>query len=336
MGCNHSKAWVGNGPTTSSQREEPVPQEVEDPVPQECDAVADVVFVEEAGVAEVNGTYTRRWRSGVSEDRDGEASYGNEHGILLFRYSFSTGNRYWYLSDSGGDLRKASGDYYRVKSDAASPPLEGWNLAGCAKGEEPVPRIIYGVPHCDATIDVGHATADEPTIQLVVNLMSGEELTTVMVSPFWKGVHVKRAIAQNLEDGRGATKLVVDTEVFRDWKSVADMDLADGSIIQAVVVGSEVVVTNSGTPAVNGNYIRQDEIMNGAVCFRNEAGTLLFKYVMKGGSHFWYFSKDGNLAKSSGDYYRSKTTELLPPAVGWTMQGCPMGSEPLPEVELLF
>jgi len=311
-------------------RSQPVRQQIGD----SSDDVPDILFVARAGVADVNGTYTRRWRSvdTVSDDRDGVPSYCNGNGILLFRKCLAGGRRYWYFSDSGGDLTKASGDYYRVQSEAALPPLKGWNLLACAKGTNPVPRITYGVSH---SIGLVHAT-DAPRIQLVVLLVSGEELTRVAVSPEWKCVHVKRAIGQSLVNGRGVTKLIVGREVFRDAWSVADMDLADGGVIQAVIQGPDVIVRNSGTEAVNGNYIRQDGFMNGSVWFRNEAGTLLFKYVMKRGTHFWYFSKDGNLANAAGDYYWAESAEKLPPAVGWTLQGCPMGSEPFPELELLF
>ncbi|CAL1132754.1 unnamed protein product [Cladocopium goreaui] len=65
-----------------------------------------------------------------------------------------------------------------------------------------------------------------------------------------------------------------------------------------------------------------------APIFVNENGILLFKYRMARGTCYWYFSREGDLSRSDGDFYRVKSDlRTRPPLEGWTFEACPLGRQ---------
>eukprot|EP00435_Cladocopium_sp_Y103_P030383 s1384_g7.t1 len=65
-----------------------------------------------------------------------------------------------------------------------------------------------------------------------------------------------------------------------------------------------------------------------APVYVNENGILLFKYRMARGTCYWYFSREGDLSRSDGDFYRVKSDlRMRPPLEGWTFEACPLGRQ---------
>eukprot|EP00933_Yihiella_yeosuensis_P075197 TRINITY_DN84440_c0_g1_i1.p1 TRINITY_DN84440_c0_g1~~TRINITY_DN84440_c0_g1_i1.p1 ORF type:complete len:329 (-),score=31.94 TRINITY_DN84440_c0_g1_i1:454-1440(-) len=89
-----------------------------------------------SGVAAVNGLYVK-----MEKVLNEAPCFVNESGIMLFKYRFPSGNHHWYLSDVDGDLSKGDGDYFRVRSESALPPITGWTQAACPKSCLPLPQI---------------------------------------------------------------------------------------------------------------------------------------------------------------------------------------------------
>ena len=94
---------------------------------------------EGGGFAPANGTYTR------DGDYGGSPKWVHADGqIWLIRYRLPSGSHYWYVADKD-QLSRDDGDYYRVKTEAALPPVDGdWRLA--KDGVEPPPRFTADVP----------------------------------------------------------------------------------------------------------------------------------------------------------------------------------------------
>ena len=80
----------------------------------------------------VNGEYI------YHKDRGGTPSYRNGD-IVLMRYTINRA-KYWYLVNIK-DTKSGKFDYYRVRSDADTPPVEGWGCEGCQASLSPAPTI---------------------------------------------------------------------------------------------------------------------------------------------------------------------------------------------------
>ncbi|CAJ1354182.1 unnamed protein product, partial [Effrenium voratum] len=76
---------------------------------------------------------------------------------------------------------------------------------------------------------------------------------------------------------------------------------------------------------VNGYYLKSERCINGAPVFLNKSGIMLFKYIMRRGTPYWYFSRDGDLTTKHGDFYRVQSAQDLPPLEGWVAKDCPCG-----------
>eukprot|EP00971_Amphidinium_carterae_P054639 1076417-Amphidinium_carterae.1 len=119
-----------------------------------------VFVVQGAGVPDVNGTYTLV----ANSYHDSAPCYRNDAGTLLFRYRMRSGASYWYFSESTGNLNQSAGDYYRVQSEALTPPEAGWTTLSCSAGLVPVPRAIFCLDGADATASLPPAS-DGATIE---------------------------------------------------------------------------------------------------------------------------------------------------------------------------
>ncbi|CAE7715756.1 unnamed protein product, partial [Symbiodinium pilosum] len=51
---------------------------------------------------------------------------------------------------------------------------------------------------------------------------------------------------------------------------------------------------------VNGYYFKSPRRMNDAAVFTNNKGIMLFRYIMRRGTPYWYFSDAGDLTTKHG------------------------------------
>eukprot|EP00322_Chrysochromulina_rotalis_P027465 CAMPEP_0115851978 /NCGR_PEP_ID=MMETSP0287-20121206/12757_1 /TAXON_ID=412157 /ORGANISM="Chrysochromulina rotalis, Strain UIO044" /LENGTH=579 /DNA_ID=CAMNT_0003306021 /DNA_START=24 /DNA_END=1763 /DNA_ORIENTATION=+ len=95
------------------------------------------IVVSGAGLAFVNGRYVLD--GSYSNDRSpGVVKYSHGN-IWLLRYRLPNGRAFWYLADCE-QLSRNDGDYYRVASEAETPPCSAdWGLA--QDGRSPAPRL---------------------------------------------------------------------------------------------------------------------------------------------------------------------------------------------------
>mmetsp|Transcript_54242 Transcript_54242/g.87631 ORF Transcript_54242/g.87631 Transcript_54242/m.87631 type:complete len:328 (-) Transcript_54242:37-1020(-) len=311
------------------------------------DSCTDSYLIQGALIEKVNGIYHRQGNL-----MDGVPCYRNGAGVLLFRYRMASGASFWYLSSQSNNLNSSEGDYYRVKSESVRPTLADWSCSHCPDGRGPAPVISLIINNNSNNNDGADSGpdpcsksslsadvlllpgGDETAFDISVSLLSGSLLGTVPVCPSSTCLQVKFALRPFLQERRYVTKLIFGEQVLDDLQTVKDLQLEPDSSLQAIVQEADCIVRDAGVPEVNGNYIRQDELMAGAPCYVNEHGTLLFRYRFTRW-HYWYFSRgSGDLQKSEGDYFRVKTEELEPPATGWVSASCLAGRDPCPTVML--
>lgn len=170
-------------------------------------------------------------------------------------------------------------------------------------------------------------------LELHLHLISCARIATVNAEASWTGSQMKDAVRQLLQKGTAVAKITFGTAVWEDTLTAKELSLTTGSELHLIVAACDILVEAAGVWAVNGFYTqRGQEMMNGAPCYINDAGTLLFRYLFPNGKHYWYFSTPGNLSKSFGDYYRVKSEDLHPPSEGWTPDKCPLGAPEIPRV----
>mmetsp|Transcript_22406 Transcript_22406/g.42265 ORF Transcript_22406/g.42265 Transcript_22406/m.42265 type:complete len:254 (+) Transcript_22406:60-821(+) len=170
------------------------------------------------------------------------------------------------------------------------------------------------------------AEADEE-LEVRVHLLSGTELGRVGLTRPMKVADVKTRIAELLGDAETPSKLVLEGTILQDADTVRSCGITWDSILQVIVQPPAYRVDGAGVDEVNGLYFKSSSRMNHAVVFTNKRGIMLFKYVMRRGTHYWYFSDAGDLKTKHGDYYRIRSDGVLPPLTGWTTDDCPRGAD---------
>lgn len=304
-------------------------------------------FVEGAGVPEVNGGHLRK-----DELMNDAPCYRNEAGVLLFRYVMRHGSPFWYFSQEGQNVNSSAFDYFRVKTTEMLPPRTGWTSLGCqlGRGEEPIvigcqeeatdtagspsahsrPPVSPGAcdqasatsSTCMSPVSFTHEEKAAAPRALEVYLLSGAKLTTLRATDAWTCREVKAALQPLLPAGSCIGGVLCGAQALVGSATLGQLEAVENSTLQVTVHGYDYFVKGAGAPEVNGGYVRKEEMMNGAPCYRNEEGVLLFRY--KNGS--WYFSQEGqNLDSSAFDYFRARTTKLRPPHTGWVT--CPLGRD---------
>lgn len=170
-----------------------------------------------------------------------------------------------------------------------------------------------------------------PAIGLEIRYLSGKHFATVPVHPSWSGAQVREALQGIVGHETYVTGLLFNFKALLDTDTVADLGLQNGSEGTVVVGEWHYYLHGAGVKCVDGHYIRQEGRRNGAGCYINAEGIMLFRYRFRSGKHYWYLS-DGrlNLDQSKGDYYRVKTEITEPPLDGWTPDRCPAGRSPVP------
>lgn len=207
--------------------------------------------------------------------------------------------------------------------------------------EDPVPSIDWsanGTPFVDPEAEeesIANTTSyshewSQP-LALQVSLLSGSKLASLDATSNWTGLDAKDALVPYLRKGTAVTKLTFGTQIWEDTMIADQLCIPSGSLLYATLGAYEFSVAGAGAALVNGIYMKCDHQKEGADCYMNASGTTLFRYRFGNGVHYWYFSREGDLTKSFGDYYRVKTESIHPPADGWVMQDkCPLGCLPTP------
>lgn len=294
-------------------------------------------LVEGAGVPEVNGCFAR-----LDELKNGAPCFQNECGTQLFRFIMASGAAFWYFSRGGCNVNSSLNDYYRVKSTELSPPCTGWTTTACQLGRGSSPVVLQcstagiptsaapGSPSCS---DVSHHPETSTELQLDVHLLSGAKLTTLRAEDSWTARQVKDALRLLVPQGRYISAVLCGAQVLENSETLREFGLPEAAVLQVALQECEYLVEGAGAPQVNGWYSRTEEEMNGAPCFMNDNGTLLFHHVMPRGTRYWYFSRAGeNLNSDASDFYRVRTAELVPPRRGWTSDHCRLGLDGVPTV----
>mmetsp|Transcript_17733 Transcript_17733/g.37125 ORF Transcript_17733/g.37125 Transcript_17733/m.37125 type:complete len:253 (-) Transcript_17733:126-884(-) len=138
---------------------------------------------------------------------------------------------------------------------------------------------------------------------------------------------VKKHLQTLLGEERWPSKLVFEGTILDDQQTVGSAGITFDSTIQVIVQPAAYLVEKAGVSIVNGYYFKSSRRMNDAAMFTNTKGIMLFRYVMRRGTPYWYFSNAGDLTTKHGDYYRIRSTDDLPPSEGWTTEDCPRGED---------
>jgi len=167
---------------------------------------------------------------------------------------------------------------------------------------------------------------DVQKLKLPVLFFSGEEVATLEVSLDWTGRRVKQALRPFLGKGHTVATVIHEGGVLLDSESLERIHLANDAHLYVTLRQCTFLVEGAGAEAVNGFYLRRrgSDLCNAPV-YVNEHGTLLFKYRMARGTAYWYFSREGDLSRSDGDFYRVKSDAPKPPLEDWTCEACPLG-----------
>lgn len=293
----------------------------------------------DAGIEAVNGYYFQM------EDVDGAPCFTNEAGTLLKKDAVlqTSGSRWCFIAPPPS----LQGHYYQEGATQSTfPPLEGWSIDGCCAGVLPAPKLevlddrlapaTMGADSQSLCTSAGSTQSAESaraaaelgeTVELEVLQLSGECIARLSACSRWTGKDVRLALLRQLPQGMGVDQLILEEgSIFDPAVTVESLGLADETTIYVVLRRCDYMVTGATPRVVNGCYFRERRRYNRAPCFTNEDGTLLFRYQFRNGAYYWYFSQqDQDLDKSTGDYFRVKTTSRFPPEGGWTAAKCPLG-----------
>jgi len=264
------------------------------------------------------------------------------------------------LTDPGGDFYKAPcttdhppqrGGWTRTACDGGAETStttvayhgqsrnDGLNLSSPALLTTGAPSENGGSPACSncanpikfdgVRVDAAESNSKDgclkDPIALDVTPISGALLARLMVRSEWTGADIKAELKHSLDRWAVVAKLVSGSLIMEDTTSVSDLGLTNGCLLQAIVYQCDIIVEGAGANKVNGCYVKTDRELESCPVYINDQGIILFKYRMSAGVLFWYFSEDGDLMKSDGDYYRVEGNQPHPPDAGWNHRLCPLG-----------
>ncbi|CAE7275391.1 unnamed protein product [Symbiodinium natans] len=173
---------------------------------------------------------------------------------------------------------------------------------------------------------IRQAEAEE---ELNVNfiMLSGAALGELRLTRPTMVPEVKRQLQSLVGEQGWPSKLVLEGTILDNSQTVGSAGITFDTTIQVVVQPAAYLVESAGVEKVNGYYFKSPRRMNEAVMFTNTRGIMLFRYIMRRGTPYWYFSDAGDLTTKHGDYYRIRSTDRLPPAEGWITDDCPRGED---------
>mmetsp|Transcript_42840 Transcript_42840/g.93203 ORF Transcript_42840/g.93203 Transcript_42840/m.93203 type:complete len:235 (+) Transcript_42840:17-721(+) len=167
---------------------------------------------------------------------------------------------------------------------------------------------------------------EEEIVKLPIRLLSGAELGRVEVPRKAQVADVINEVHHLVEEGKAVSKLVFDGNILEESSSLTDAGLDYGAVLNVTFEPCAYRVQGAGREEVNGCYTKTSRVENGAPVFANRNGIILFRYIMRRGTPYWYFTQDGHPADDSkGDYYRVQTAAESPPSDGWNTKSCPRG-----------
>ncbi|CAE7216721.1 ncbp2 [Symbiodinium sp. CCMP2592] len=161
-------------------------------------------------------------------------------------------------------------------------------------------------------------------IHLEVLYISGATVAAVDACSNWTGADLKRILQPFLQKGVAIAGIINEGTAIEDTQTLEDAGVKSGQLY-LMLRSCTYLIEDAGVEVVNGYYVQKEGELNKAPVYANEAGILLFKYKMARGSEYWYLSRDGDLSRSDGDYYRVRSNNSRPPEEGWSWEACPLG-----------
>ncbi|CAK9035207.1 unnamed protein product [Durusdinium trenchii] len=176
-------------------------------------------------------------------------------------------------------------------------------------------------------------TKDSELVEVHVQLLSGTILGSWALPRQSKVSDVMDRVSDIAEEGKAVSKLVFG-DILDEDSTLEGCGIDEGDVLTVTFQPCAFRVTGAGAMEVNGYYAKSERVQNGAPVFINKNGIILFKYIMRRGTPYWYFTKDGHPADDSkGDYYRVQTDAASPPTDGWNTKSCPLGTGTCPAVQ---
>jgi len=170
------------------------------------------------------------------------------------------------------------------------------------------------------------AVQEAEILKLHIQLLSGSELGSVELPRKALVSDVINEVCSMVQEGKAVSKLVCGGEILEDYLSLSNANLDYGSVLNATFEPCAYFVQGAGREEVNGCYTKTQRVVNEAPVYVNRHGIILFRYVMRRGTPYWYFTQDGHPQDDSqGDYYRVQSGASSPPSDGWNTKSCPRG-----------
>ncbi|CAE7326903.1 Cbp20-A [Symbiodinium natans] len=205
-------------------------------------------------------------------------------------------------------------------NDSAASRASDWNV-----------RDRQTEPANSATHRTTHSATSTPTvapsgsrIELEVLYFSGAMVTVLDAHPSWSGAELKRVLRPFLEKGVAIMAIVSGGTRVEETQTLAEAGVQSGPLY-VMLRSCTYLVQDAGVEVVNGYYVQKEGDHSRSPVYANEDGILLFKYRMARGTEYWYFSREGDLSRSDGDFYRVRSNQSRPPVEGWTWEACPLG-----------
>ncbi|CAE7601840.1 Cbp20 [Symbiodinium sp. CCMP2456] len=236
-----------------------------------------------------------QWRDDFREDVD--AARGGKGGGLLKRIEGMPGRQVYR-----GNKRKDHGRFGAAENEAGKK----------AKGDKAAGGELRSRV---SVVGVGRNTS---------NTCIPGSVAALDACSNWTGADLKRILQPFLQKGVAIAGIINEGTAIEDTQTLEEAGVKSGQLY-LMLRSCTYLIEDAGAEVVNGYYVQKEGELNKSPVYANEAGILLFKYKMARGSEYWYLSRDGDLSRSDGDYYRVRSNSKRPPEEGWSWEACPLG-----------
>ena len=143
-----------------------------------------------------------------------------------------------------------------------------------------------------------------------------------------------RALSQHARVGSACHLVRNDTSQSKAARN--DTSLSKATSKAPIGKQNTFRVSGAGVASVNGVYSQSNKGTKDEVPYytNGNTGIILFRYAMpRTRERYWYLAESTMLNSDLGDYYRVKSESALPPcSLVWTIERCPDGVLPSPQV----